>query len=74
MGNDTFFISVLSDIGFIHYLDKDTNKTVVIENVLRNEVNAYEDGIPVTEAFPNMSSIDQSILKVRIEPVDLNLN
>jgi len=74
MGNDTFFISVLFDIGFIHFLDKEISKTVTIENVLRSEVNAYENGTPITEAFPNMSNIDQSILKLRIEFTDLNIN
>ena len=74
MGNDTFFISILFDIGFIHFLDKKTYQTVVLENVYVDDIISYQNGTPIEQLFPHLSKIEKSLLKERVEGINLNLN
>ena len=70
MGNDVFFISIVHNIGVIQFVDKDTGKTVVIPNVLRKEIETYENGASVDDAFPTMTSLNKKALEIRMNGID----
>ena len=70
MGNNTFFVSIVHSVGIIQFVDESTGKTVVIPNVLREEIEAYENGASVHEAFPTMTSLNKQALETRINGID----
>jgi hypothetical protein len=77
MGNNTFFVSIVYSVGIIQFVDESTGKIVVIPNVLRSEIESYENGTSVDEAFPTMTSLNKQTLEYRINGIDnikLNLN
>ena len=70
MGNNTFFVSIVHSVGIIQFVDESTGKTVVIPNVLRREIEAYEDGVSVDDAFPTMTSLNKKALEIRMNGID----
>ena len=70
MGNNTFFVSIVHSVGIIQFVDESTGKTVVIPNVLRREIEAYENGTSVDDAFPTMTSLNKKALEIRMNGID----
>jgi len=70
MGNNTFFVSIIHSVGIIQFVDESTGKTVVIPNVLRREIEAYENGTSVDDAFPTMTSLNKKALEIRMNGID----
>tara|TARA_R110001592_G_scaffold129906_3_gene342703 strand:- start:126 stop:380 length:255 start_codon:yes stop_codon:yes gene_type:complete len=70
MGNNTFFVSIIHSVGIIQFVDESTGKTVVIPNVLRSEIEAYENGTSVDDAFPAMTSLNKKALEIRMNGID----
>jgi len=70
MGNNVFFISIVYSVGIIQFVDESTGKTVVIPNVLRSEVEAYENSDSIDESFPTMTSLNKKALECRMNGID----
>ena len=70
MGNNTFFVSIVHSVGIIQFVDESTGKTVVIPNVLRREIEAYENGASVDDAFPTMTSLKKKALEIRMNGIN----
>ncbi len=70
MGNNTFFVSIVFSVGIIQFVDESTGKTVVIPNVTRREVEEYENGASINDAFPAMTSLNKKALETRMNGID----
>ena len=70
MGNNTFFVSIIYAIGVIQFVDENSGKTIVIPNVTRREIELYENGASIDEAFPAMTSLNRKALEYRMNGID----